>query len=120
MPPGTTCSPTSKDTTIVSGSILPSGISPPNRQSAKTLNPVSTKSQEGHILIFDGSHGVFTNSDVTVLFFEVLRRLKPGVLVHLHDVFLPEDYPVVFNDRLYSELHAARKRYFSRRLLSIR
>jgi len=48
MPPGTTCSPTSKGTTIVSGSIPPSGISPPNRQSAKPLNPVSTKSQEGH------------------------------------------------------------------------
>src|SRR5580700_11083041 len=48
MPPDTTCSPTSKDTTIVSGSIPPSGISPPNRQSAKPLNPVSTKSQEGH------------------------------------------------------------------------
>jgi hypothetical protein len=32
---------------IVSGSIPPSGISPPNRQSAKPLNPVSTKSQEG-------------------------------------------------------------------------
>src|ERR1700704_4027057 len=47
MPPDTTCLPTSKDTTIVSGSIPPSGISPPNRQSAKPLNPVSTKSQEG-------------------------------------------------------------------------
>ena len=48
MPPGTTCSPTSKDTTIVSGFIPPSGISPPNRQSAKLLNPMSTKSREGH------------------------------------------------------------------------
>src|ERR1700720_2364016 len=47
MPPDTTCSPTSKDTTIVSGSIPLSGISPPNRQSAKPLNPVSTKSGEG-------------------------------------------------------------------------
>ena len=42
------CSPTSKDTTIVSGSIPPSVISPPNRQSAKPLNPVSAKSEEGH------------------------------------------------------------------------
>src|ERR1700731_3494731 len=49
MPPGTTCSPTSKDTTIVSGSIPPSGISPPNRQSAKPLNPVSAKSGEGQL-----------------------------------------------------------------------
>jgi len=48
MLPGMTCSPTSKDTTIVSGSIPPSGISPPNRQSAKPLDPVSTKSAEGH------------------------------------------------------------------------
>ena len=47
MPPGTTCSPTSKDTTIVSGFIPASGISPPNRQSAKPLNPMSTKSGEG-------------------------------------------------------------------------
>ena len=45
MPPGTTCSPTSKDTTIVSGFIP---LSPPNRQSAKPLNPMSTKSGEGH------------------------------------------------------------------------
>src|SRR4029077_15684140 len=48
MPPGTTCSPTSKDTTIVSGFIPLSGISPPNRESAKPLNPMSTKSGEGH------------------------------------------------------------------------
>src|ERR1700738_2892205 len=54
MPPGTTCSPTSKDTTIVSGFIPLSGISPPNRQSAKPLNPMSTKSGEGQS--FDTIH----------------------------------------------------------------
>jgi hypothetical protein len=37
-----------KDTTIVSGFIPPSDISPQNRQSAKPLNPGSTKSGEGH------------------------------------------------------------------------
>ena len=26
-------------------------------------------------------------------FFEVLPRLKPGVLVHVHDIFWPADYP---------------------------
>src|SRR5580704_12263997 len=56
MPPDTTCSPTSKDTTIVSGSIPPSGISPPNRQSAKPLNPVSTKSQEGQPYVKRGKN----------------------------------------------------------------
>ena len=33
---------------VVSGFIPLSGISPPNRQSAKPLNPMSTKSEEGH------------------------------------------------------------------------
>jgi DDE superfamily endonuclease len=48
MLPGMTCSFTSKDITIVSGYIPPSGISLPNRQSAKPPDPVSTKSGEGH------------------------------------------------------------------------
>src|ERR1700730_1912071 len=63
MPPGTTCSPTSKDTTIVSGSILPSGTSPPNRQSAKPLNPVSTKSQEGQLRQFGEPFGFAVELD---------------------------------------------------------
>ena len=46
----------------------------------------------GDILFFDGSHRVFMNSDVTVFFLEVLPRLKPGVLVHIHDIELPYDY----------------------------
>lgn len=48
--------------------------------------------QAGDILFFDGSHRVFMNSDVTVFFLEVLPRLKPGVLVHIHDIELPYDY----------------------------
>ena len=57
----------------------------------------------GDILFFDGSHRVFANSDVTTLFFDILPRLKPGVLVHLHDIFWPADYPAIWNARLYSE-----------------
>lgn len=55
------------------------------------------------IVFFDGSHRCFTNSDVTVFFLEVLPRLKPGVLVHVHDVYLPFDYPADIADRYYSE-----------------
>ena len=57
----------------------------------------------GDILFFDGSHRCFQNSDVTVFFLEVLPRLKEGVLVHIHDIFWPEDYPPDFTDRWYSE-----------------
>lgn len=48
--------------------------------------------QSGDILFFDGSHRAFMNSDVTVFFLEVLPRLQPGVLVHIHDIELPYDY----------------------------
>jgi hypothetical protein len=59
--------------------------------------------EPGDILFFDGSHRIFANSDVTVFFIEVLPRLKPGVLVHVHDIFLPADYPPAWDGRLYSE-----------------
>lgn len=47
----------------------------------------------GDILFIDSSHTVKVGGDVTHLFLEVLPRLQPGVLVHVHDVFLPWHYP---------------------------
>lgn len=58
---------------------------------------------KGDIVFYDGSHRVLQNSDVTVFFLEVLPRLAPGVLVHIHDIFLPFDYPAEWSARLYSE-----------------
>jgi hypothetical protein len=55
------------------------------------------------ILMLDGSHRCFQNSDVTVAFLEILPRLRSGVLVFVHDVFLPEDYPPGWERRFYSE-----------------
>jgi hypothetical protein len=46
---------------------------------------------------------VFMNSDVAVLFLEILPRLKPGVWVELHDILLPYDYPPEWTGRYYSE-----------------
>jgi predicted O-methyltransferase YrrM len=47
----------------------------------------------GDFCFFDGSHVVRTGSDVVWFFSEVLPRLKPGVLIHVHDIFWPNDYP---------------------------
>jgi hypothetical protein len=55
----------------------------------------------GDILFMDGSHRSFMNSDVTVLFLDILPRLKSGVLVHLHDIFLPLDYPPYWEYKYY-------------------
>ena len=57
----------------------------------------------GDVVFLDGSHRCFTNSDVTVFFLEVLPRLPAGVIVGVHDVFLPDDYPREWTDRHYSE-----------------
>ncbi|MGI5240521.1 class I SAM-dependent methyltransferase [Dactylosporangium sp. CA-139066] len=59
--------------------------------------------EAGDIVFFDGSHRAFMGSDVTVFFFEVLPRLRPGVLVHIHDILLPSDYPPEWRWRAYSE-----------------
>jgi hypothetical protein len=48
---------------------------------------------DGDFLFIDSSHTVKTGSDANFLILEVLPRLKPGVVVHLHDIFLPYDYP---------------------------
>jgi hypothetical protein len=57
----------------------------------------------GDIVFFDGSHRIFMGSDVAVFFFEVLPRLRPGVLVHIHDIMLPADYPPHWRYRYYNE-----------------
>jgi SAM-dependent methyltransferase/thymidine kinase len=44
------------------------------------------------ILFIDSSHVTRIGGDVNFLFLEVLPRLKPGVLVQVHDVFLPVEY----------------------------
>jgi hypothetical protein len=46
---------------------------------------------------------VFTGSDATVFVLDLLPSLAPGVLVGVHDVYLPDDYPEEIADRHYSE-----------------
>jgi predicted O-methyltransferase YrrM len=47
----------------------------------------------GDFLFIDSSHVSRIGGDVNYLFLEVLPRLKPGVIVHVHDIFLPFEYP---------------------------
>jgi hypothetical protein len=59
--------------------------------------------EEGDILFIDSSHCVYMNSDVTVAFLEILPRLKSGVFVEFHDIFLPYDYPAELKQTYISE-----------------
>ena len=57
----------------------------------------------GDILFYDGSHRCLQNSDVTVMLLDVLPRLPAGVLVHFHDIVLPDDYAEIWLGRFYNE-----------------
>lgn len=48
---------------------------------------------EGDILFIDSSHVSKTGSDVNYIIFEILPRLKKGVIIHFHDIYLPFEYP---------------------------
>jgi hypothetical protein len=59
--------------------------------------------EPGDIFFLDSSHRSFQGSDVTVFFLEILPRLKPGVIVQIHDVYLPDDYISGHVPRMWNE-----------------
>lgn len=74
------------------------------RQPLERIDPSWAETLDrGDILFFDGSHRCFENSDVSVFFLDVLPRLKAGVVIELHDIFLPFDYPSPWNANFWSE-----------------
>jgi predicted O-methyltransferase YrrM len=48
---------------------------------------------EGDVLFIDSSHLVKCGNDVVFLYLNILPTIKPGVLLHIHDIFLPYEYP---------------------------
>ncbi len=67
------------------------------------------------ILFIDSSHVVKTGSDAVFLHLEVLPRLRSGVLVHIHDIFLPADYP---SDWVLREQRSWNEQYLVQALLT--
>lgn len=66
---------------------------------------------DGDVLFIDSTHVVKTGSDVVFEINEILPRLKPGVLVHFHDIFYPFEYPkswVCKYARSWNEIYALR------------
>lgn len=63
------------------------------------------------ILFLDSSHVAKTGSDVLDYLFRILPALAPGVLIHIHDIFFPFEYPrdwVVENERSWNEAYLLR------------
>lgn len=69
---------------------------PADAEAAAALAP-------GDLLFIDSSHVAMPGTDVDRLVLDVLPRLRSGVIVHLHDVFLPDAYPDEWAWRGYNE-----------------
>ena len=57
----------------------------------------------GDVLFVDSSHVLMPGSDVDRLLNRILPALAPGVVVHVHDIFLPDAYPAAWAWRGYNE-----------------
>lgn len=57
----------------------------------------------GDVLFIDSSHIAMPGSDVDWVMRHLIPTLPPGVLVHFHDIFLPDPYPSSWQWRGYNE-----------------
>jgi Methyltransferase domain len=62
-----------------------------------------TELEANDILFIDSTHMIRPQGDVLFEFLEVLPLLRPGVLIHVHDVFSPRDYPKEWIFDLHSQ-----------------
>lgn len=68
-----------------------------HREGVETLPPeFFDRLGDGDVLFIDSGHTVRIGSDVNYLFLEILPRLAPGVIIHIHDIPLPYEYPKVY------------------------
>ena len=65
--------------------------------------PLFAALREGDIAFFDSSHLLWPGTDVDLILNRILPVLRPGVRVHIHDVFLPDPYPPDWAWRGYTE-----------------
>jgi predicted O-methyltransferase YrrM len=57
----------------------------------------------GDILFIDSSHILMPGSDVDFLINRILPDLPSGLILHIHDIYLPDDYPPAWAWRNYNE-----------------
>ena len=62
--------------------------------------------EAGDIAFFDSSHILMPGTDVDMILNRILPVLKSGVLIHIHDVLLPDPYPASWLWRGYNEQNA--------------
>ncbi len=54
--------------------------------------------EPGDFLFIDSSHELRLGNDCVFLYLRALREVKPGVIIHIHDIYLPWDYPAKWKE----------------------
>lgn len=82
------------------------------QENVQDVSPtVFNQLQENDILFIDTSHVVKTGSEVNYILFHILPLLKKGVIIHIHDIFFPFEYPkewVIDQKRGWNEAYLLR------------
>jgi hypothetical protein len=71
---------------------------------------VFTRLRENDVLFIDSTHVAKIGSDVNRLLFDIFPALAPGVVIHLHDIFYPFEYPKewIYEGRAWNEAYMIR------------
>jgi hypothetical protein len=73
------------------------------RVEKSSLANIEFAKDQRSILFIDSSHVSKMGGDVPFLFCQILPNLPAGVIVHVHDIFTPFDYPINYGYRFYNE-----------------
>ena len=65
--------------------------------------PLFDALEPGDIAFFDSSHILWPGSDVDIILNRIIPALAPGILIHIHDILLPDPYPNEWEWRGYTE-----------------
>jgi len=58
----------------------------------------------GDFLFIDSTHTLKIGSDVSQIYLEIIPKLKPGVIIHIHDIYFPYNYSREANNTMYQWL----------------
>ena len=58
----------------------------------------------GDFLFIDSTHTLKIGSDVSKIYLEIIPKLKPGVIIHIHDIYFPYNYQRDINNNMFQGL----------------
>lgn len=82
---------------------LPPGVEHRAAPLQRAALDIAAELAPGDMLFVDSSHVLVPGSDVDALLTAVWPKLEHGVIVHFHDIFLPDGYPAAWRWRGYNE-----------------